>query len=223
MSDPTQPKKSHLLKPFKGLFSSKSHSHQSITPQNKTDSISQVVSPTTQNDATSASKPEVNLNPQGTEYTAILELSTTPSGPLTWDHRMKDWGSTAYEGLKIAIQGIYDCSGLFPPLQTTAGVLLTICKVVDVCASGSCAQYVNTLLTFPFTRQRVSANSTDLEQLGVKLQSILSIIRKYRNNGGLHALDDRVEKFCLYVGSSFCLCQCLFDAPGSSSGPSILK
>ena len=72
------------------------------------------------------------VNPHGTEYTAILELSTTPSSRLTWEHRMKDWGSTAYEGLKTAIQGIYDCSGIFPPLQTTAGVLLTISKVVDV-------------------------------------------------------------------------------------------
>ena len=77
-----------------------------------------------------ASAPQAN--PQGTEFTSILGLSTTPSGPLTWDHRMKEWGSTAYEGLKIVIQGIYDCSNIFPPLQTTAGVLLTISKAVDV-------------------------------------------------------------------------------------------
>ena len=80
------------------------------------------------NSATSA--PQVNQ--QGTEYTAILELSTTPTGLVTWEDRMKEWGSTAYEGLKTAIQGIYDCSGSFPPLQMTAGVLLTISKVVDV-------------------------------------------------------------------------------------------
>ena len=60
---------------------------------------------------------------------------------------MKEWGSTAYEGLKTAIQGIYDCSGIFPPLQTTAGVLLTISKVVDVRAG---ALRVNMLLTFHF-------------------------------------------------------------------------
>ena len=110
---------------------------------------------------------------------------------------MKECGSTAYEGLKMAIQGIYDFSGSFPPLQTTAGVLLTISKVVDV--RGSCALCVNTRMTFYITHQRVSANRTDLEQLGVKLQSILSIIRKYRENDGLRALDYRVENFCLYV------------------------
>ena len=68
------------------------------------------------------------------------------------------------------------------------------------------------LLTFHFTHQRVSANRTDLKQLGVKLQSILLIISRYRENGGLRTLDYRIEKFCLYVGSSFC--PCLFDAPG---------
>jgi hypothetical protein len=97
---------------------------QSATPNNAVASIT--ASPT--NSATSAPK----VNQEGTEYTAILELSTTPSGPLTWQHRMKDWGSTAYEGLKMAIQGIYDFSGSFPPLQSTAGALLTISKVVDV-------------------------------------------------------------------------------------------
>ena len=80
---------------------------------------------------------------------------------------------------------------------------------------------VNALLTFHFVHQRVSANRKDLEQLGVKLQSILSIISKYQENGGLRALDYRVEKFCLYVESSFC--PYLSDAPEYSSGPSTFK
>ena len=36
----------------------------------------------------------------------------------------------------------------------------------------------------------------DLEQFGVMLQSTLSIINKYREDGCLHALDYRVETFC---------------------------
>ena len=129
MSDPPgkQLKKSRLLRPFKGLFSRRSHQGaQSVTPHNLNTSASISASPTN----SSTSTPQVN--PQGTEYTAILELSTMPSGPLTWEHRMKEWRSTAYEGLKTAIQGIYDCSGSFPLLQMTAGVFLTISKVVDV-------------------------------------------------------------------------------------------
>ena len=62
---------------------------------------------------------------------------------------------------------------------------------------------VNALLTFHVAHQRFSANRTDLEQLGAKLQSILLIIGKYRENDGLGALDYRVEKFCLYVWFSF--------------------
>ena len=211
MSDPPsgkQSKRSRLLRPFKGLFSRRDRSPSHHASATTSASIT--------NSATSASQ----VNPQGTEYTAILELSTTPSAPLTWEHRMKECGSTAYEGLKMAIQEIYDFSGAFPPLQTTAGVLLTISKVVDV--RGSCALCVNTLMTFHFTHQRVSANRTDLEQLRVKLQSILSIIRKYRENDGLRALDYRVENFCLYVVESR-FCPCLFDAPESSSGPSTFK
>jgi hypothetical protein len=61
---------------------------------------------------------------------------------------MKEYGSTAYEGLKMAIQGIYDFSGSFPPLQTTAGVLLTISKVVDV--RGSMCPTCNYVINVPF-------------------------------------------------------------------------
>ena len=63
---------------------------------------------------------------------------------------MREWGSTAYEGLKTAIQGIYDCSGSFPPLQMTAGVLLTISKVVDVRGSMcSTCKYIINVSFFP--------------------------------------------------------------------------
>ena len=141
MSDPPsgkQSKRSRLLRPFKGLFSkrSRSPSHQG-TQSVTTASISAPPA----NSATSASQ----VNPQGNAYTAVIGLSTAPSDSPTWKHQMKEWGSTAYEGLKMAIQGIYDCSGSFPPLQTTAGVLLTICKVVDVRGStfSTCKYVIN--------------------------------------------------------------------------------
>ena len=173
MSDPPQEKqsrKSRFLRPIKGLFSklnsrSASPSNegaQSVTPDNAGASRSTLLT----NSATTAlqvnppshqlithgiisssstdnaiSAPQIN---QDTEYAAILSLPTTPSDRLTWENRMKEWGSTTYEGLKIAIQGIYDCSSIFPPLQATAGVLLTISKAVDVCGSlCSMCRYTN--------------------------------------------------------------------------------
>ena len=166
-----QSKKSSLLRPFKGLLSRRSRSPssqgtQSVTPRNASSSISAASatqddpqapppqsvtshiasaskSPSATNYATSAPQ----INPEGTEYTAILELSTT-SGSLSWEHQMKEWGSTAYEGLKMAIQGIYDCSGIFPPLQAAAGVLLTISKVVDV--RGSMCSKCKYVINFSF-------------------------------------------------------------------------
>ena len=60
-----------------------------------------------------------------------------------------------------------------------------------------CVLRVNKLISFHITHQRVSANRTDLEQLGMKLHCILAIISKYKENGGLRALDYRVEKICL--------------------------
>jgi hypothetical protein len=116
MSDPppgNQSKKSRLQQPkFKDVFSKRRN--PSPSPQ-----VAQSVTPP-------------NISAQGTEYTAIVELSTTPSGPLTWEQRMKEGGSTAYEGLKTAIQGVYNCSDMFPPLKTAARVFLTISQVVDV-------------------------------------------------------------------------------------------
>ena len=118
---------------------------QPVTPDTATASISASLMKST------TSAPQVN--PQGNEYTAILELSPTPSSPLTWEHRMKAYGSTAYEGLKTAIKGIYDCSGAFPPLQSAAGVLLTICNVVDVRGSRcSVRNYVSDISLYPFRK-----------------------------------------------------------------------
>ena len=111
----------------------------SVAPDNAIASIS--ASPS--NSATQA-------NPQGTEYAAILDLSATSSAPLTWEQRMKERGSTTYEGLKTAIQGIYDCSAIFPPLLATAGVLLTISKLVDVRGSmcSTCKYVINSSASF---------------------------------------------------------------------------
>jgi len=44
-------------------------------------------------------------------------------------------GSVAYEGLKIALQGLYNCSDMFLPLKTVAGGLMAIVKIVDVSGS----------------------------------------------------------------------------------------
>ena len=129
MSDPPSgkpSKKYRLLRLLKDPFSRRNRTtfHHS---DNATASIS--ASPT--DNATSAS--QVNL--AGTEYTSILGLSTTPSAPLIFEQRMKEYGSTTYEGLKEIMRAIFDLSGSFPPLKTTAAVFLMISMAVDVSGS----------------------------------------------------------------------------------------
>ena len=143
------------------VLSTNSTTSTTSTPQEKPQSP-QETQPVTPDVATASistspmksSTPAHQVNPQGTEYTAILELSPKPSGPLTREHRMKAFGNTAYEGLKTAIQGVHDCSGMFPPLQTTAGVLLTICKVVDVGGSmcSTCNYFITDISFCPFRK-----------------------------------------------------------------------
>ncbi|KAF8972031.1 hypothetical protein BDZ97DRAFT_1913280 [Flammula alnicola] len=119
-------------------------------------------------------EPSENFNPQYNAYAAIGGLPTTVVIPETRVQRAKAVGSVAYEGLKLALQGLSDCSGMFPPLKTAAGGLLTIIKIADA----------------------VSVNRRELEDLKAKLEAIISIIKKYQKHNGLRALDHRIEDFC---------------------------
>ncbi|KAF8972051.1 hypothetical protein BDZ97DRAFT_1913295 [Flammula alnicola] len=119
-------------------------------------------------------EPSENVNPQYNAYAAIGGLPTTVVIPEPGVQRAKAVGSVAYEGLKLVLQGLSDCSGMFPPLKTAAGGLLTIIKIADA----------------------VSANKEELEDLKAKLEAIISIIKKYQKYNGLRVLDHRIEDFC---------------------------
>ena len=77
---------------------------------------------------TPSNEPNEQYNP----YAAIGGIATTIPVPAT---RIEKMGSAAYEGLKIALQGLYDCSDMFLPLKTAAGILMAIIKIVDVSGS----------------------------------------------------------------------------------------
>jgi hypothetical protein len=55
--------------------------------------------------------------------------------------------------------------------------------------------------SFVSANQSVSANRKDLEGLHGKLEAILSIVRKYKDHGGLRGLDHRIEMFTECAGS----------------------
>ena len=75
--------------------------------------------------------------------------------------------------------------------------------------------------SFILADQRVLDNKKELEELKAKLDTILLIVGKYKNDGGLGAINHRIENFCECVASScisviFHIRPC-FPVPSSSN------
>jgi len=94
----------------------------SSSPQRGTDGASTPVLVPQTDGAESSGRAPLRID---NTYTAIVGLPANLVDPTV--------GSVVYEGLKTVLQGLYDCSDMFLPLKTTAGSLLTIFKIVDVC------------------------------------------------------------------------------------------
>ncbi|THU80992.1 WD40 repeat-like protein [Dendrothele bispora CBS 962.96] len=107
------------------------------------------------------------------DYSAIVGLDPR-TGPPTISQRIKEGGSTAHAGLTQVVEGLYDCSDMFLPLKTAAGVFLTIDKVYD----------------------RVKTNAEEFKDLEVKLNAILLIVKKYKEAGSMNVLQQRIDTFC---------------------------
>jgi hypothetical protein len=58
---------------------------------------------------------------------SLVSASTTTS------KQAHSVGSTIYEGFKLVLEGLYDCSDMFLPLKAAAGGLLKFINVVEVC------------------------------------------------------------------------------------------
>ncbi|KAJ7641771.1 hypothetical protein FB45DRAFT_1054201 [Roridomyces roridus] len=66
--------------------------------------------------------------------------------------------TTVYESLILVVESLYDCSDMFLPLKSAAGIILTVCKLAE----------------------RVSDNTEQLSDLAIKLKSILSVVQHYK-------------------------------------------
>jgi hypothetical protein len=76
-----------------------------------------------------------NLAPQDNSYLAIGGPLAVGADPETRVQQAKAVGSVVYEGLKIVVKGLYDCSDMFLPLKTAAGGILTFIELVEVSGS----------------------------------------------------------------------------------------
>ncbi|KAG5637284.1 hypothetical protein H0H81_005079 [Sphagnurus paluster] len=116
---------------------------------------------------------------QDNHYLAVAGLSAPPVVvvPETRSQQIKAVGSATYEGLKIVLHGLNDCSDSFLPLKAATGALL---KVIDIV-------------------ETVSGNKKDLEDLKAKLESITMIVKGYQKHNGLHAIEHRISNFCYAI------------------------
>ncbi|KAJ7906891.1 hypothetical protein B0H13DRAFT_2333036 [Mycena leptocephala] len=98
-------------------------------------------------------------------------LIAAPSDSPAREQRVKE---VTFEGLKTVFQGLFDCSDMFLPLKTVAGVFLTICNAIEM----------------------ASGNKKELEDLETKLTAIVAIVEKYKALSGMPALNHGIKIFC---------------------------
>jgi hypothetical protein len=198
--------KSRILLSVKGVFSKLRDRSPSPRPPQSASSTQKSVTPSATLPTTEPSDstvPSDNSNPQDNPYVAIGALPITMPIPETRVQRAKAAESVAYEGLKLVLEGLSECSAMCPPLKTAVGALLTFIKIVDVC--GSCKAYFHKSFIIYSCDQGVLTNKKDFEDLQQKLDAILLIVKKYHEvDDGLKALNHRIEQFSECVDSSAC-------------------
>ncbi|KAG5650912.1 hypothetical protein H0H81_010575, partial [Sphagnurus paluster] len=143
--------------------------------------VAELASPSDISNTPAASAaPQVNIGtqmselPQENHYKVIGGLSTPPAAPGTRVQQMKATGSVLYEGLKLVLQGLNDCSDSFLPLKAVTGAFLNVIDVVET----------------------VSDNRKELEELKAKLEAITMIVTRYQKYNGLSAIENRIASFC---------------------------
>jgi hypothetical protein len=143
-----------------------------------------------------------NLAPQDNGYLAIGGPLAVGVDPETRAQQAKAVGSVVYEGLKIVVKGLYNCSDMFLPLKAAAGGILTFIELVEVSSSMYNHTNLMSYSSFILADQTVLENKKELEDLKAKLEAILSIVEKYKEHGGLGVINHRIENFCQCVASS---------------------
>ncbi|KAJ7745903.1 hypothetical protein DFH07DRAFT_776523 [Mycena maculata] len=99
----------------------------------------------------------------GSEATGSLQSHTPQPSANEYkgSERAVELGRMVYDGLNLIVKSLHDCSDMFGPLKTATGVFLAITEVVN----------------------RVSANKKELNELELRLKSILSIVETYKELG----------------------------------------
>ena len=102
-----------------------------------------------------------------------------------------------------------------PPLKAAAAGLSSVMTVIDVCTTT--LQWVTVRELMGLMRQNVVQNKADYDTIRQKLEAILSMAEKHRQDGSQRALDLRVEKLAMCV-VLWCFMSCCSLVPKCYQG-----
>ena len=106
-------------------------------------------------------------------------------------------GDIAYKGFKALLDVLEAVGYALPPLKAAASGLSRVMTVIDVCTAAS--QWITVRELMSLMRQNVVQNKADYDAIRQKLEAILSVAQKYRQDGSQRSLDRRVEELAMYV------------------------
>ena len=82
-------------------------------------------------------------------------------------------------------------------MKAAATGLSSVMMVIDVCTTAS--QWVTVWELMSLMRQNVAQNKADYDAIRTKLEVILSVAEKHRQDGSQRGLNRRVENFAMCV------------------------
>ena len=110
-------------------------------------------------------------------------------------------GNIAYKGCKAFLDVLDKVGYALPPLKAAAAGLRSVMTVIDVCTTASQRVTVGELMSV--MRQNVVQNEADYDAIRQKLEAILSMAQKHRQDGSQRSLDHRVEELGMCVVLSY--------------------
>ena len=103
----------------------------------------------------------------------------------------------AYNGFKGLIAALDTVGYALPPMKAAAAGLSRVMTVIEVCTAAS--QWVSVGELMSLMRQNVVQNKADYDAIKQKLEAILSMAQKHRQDGSQRLLDRRVEELATCV------------------------
>ena len=106
-------------------------------------------------------------------------------------------GDVAYKGFKALIVVLDTVGYALPPMKAAAAGLSRVMTVIDVRTAA--LQWVTVRELMSLMRQNVVQNKADYDAIRQKLEAILSIAQKHRQDGSQRLLDRRVGDLAMCV------------------------